>query len=105
MIPNSRGRIVNLGSDAGESARAGEAVYSATKGGVIAFTKTLAARGRAATASPSTACAPARPNTALLAQLGRHPTPGCSSASAKAVDPAAARRPSPRTSPEWSRSS
>jgi 2-hydroxycyclohexanecarboxyl-CoA dehydrogenase len=42
MIPNSRGCIVNLGSDAGRVGSTGEAVYSATKGGVIAFTKTLA---------------------------------------------------------------
>ena len=34
MIPNGRGRIVNLGSDAGRVGSTGEAVYSATKGGV-----------------------------------------------------------------------
>ena len=36
------GRIVNLGSDAGRVGSSGEAVYSAAKGGVIAFTKTIA---------------------------------------------------------------
>ena len=36
------GRIVNIASDAGRVGSSGEAVYSATKGGVIAFTKTLA---------------------------------------------------------------
>jgi 2-hydroxycyclohexanecarboxyl-CoA dehydrogenase len=36
------GRIVSLGSDAGRVGSSGEAVYSAAKGGVIAFTKTIA---------------------------------------------------------------
>lgn len=35
------GRIINIGSDAGRSGSPGEAFYSATKGGVIAFTKSL----------------------------------------------------------------
>ncbi len=42
MIPAGNGRIVNIGSDAGRVGSTGEAVYSATKGGIIAFTKTLA---------------------------------------------------------------
>lgn len=42
MIGGGGGSIVNLGSDAGRVGTAGEAVYSATKGGVIAFTKSLA---------------------------------------------------------------
>jgi 2-hydroxycyclohexanecarboxyl-CoA dehydrogenase len=36
------GRIVNIASDAGRVGSTGEAVYSACKGGVIAFTKTMA---------------------------------------------------------------
>lgn len=36
------GAIVNIGSDAGRVGSAGEAVYSAAKGGVIAFTKAVA---------------------------------------------------------------
>lgn len=36
------GRIVNIASDAGRVGSSGEAVYAGTKGGVIAFTKTLA---------------------------------------------------------------
>ena len=35
-------RIVNIGSDAGRVGSSGEVVYSATKGGVIAFAKGLA---------------------------------------------------------------
>jgi 2-hydroxycyclohexanecarboxyl-CoA dehydrogenase len=42
MIRQGGGRIVAIGSDAGRVGSTGEAVYSAAKGGVIAFTKTLA---------------------------------------------------------------
>lgn len=42
MIEQGHGTVVNLGSDAGRVGSAGEAVYSAAKGGVIAFTKTIA---------------------------------------------------------------
>jgi 2-hydroxycyclohexanecarboxyl-CoA dehydrogenase len=35
-------RIINIGSDAGRVGGSGETVYAATKGGVIAFTKSLA---------------------------------------------------------------
>ncbi len=36
------GRIVNIASDAGRVGSSGEAVYSACKGGIIAFSKTMA---------------------------------------------------------------
>ncbi|HEX7063700.1 MAG TPA: SDR family NAD(P)-dependent oxidoreductase [Bacillales bacterium] len=42
MIENGYGKVVNIGSDAGRVGSTGEAVYSATKGGIIAFSKTLA---------------------------------------------------------------
>ncbi len=42
MIERQRGRICFLASDAGRVGSSGEAVYSAAKGGVIAFSKTLA---------------------------------------------------------------
>lgn len=42
MIERGFGRIVNIASDAGRVGSAGEAVYSGCKGGVIAFTKTIA---------------------------------------------------------------
>ena len=42
MKTRGRGRIVNVASDAGRVGSSGEAVYSACKGGIIAFTKTMA---------------------------------------------------------------
>jgi 2-hydroxycyclohexanecarboxyl-CoA dehydrogenase len=42
MISGGWGRIVNIGSDAGRVGSSLEAVYSGAKGGVIAFTKTVA---------------------------------------------------------------
>jgi 2-hydroxycyclohexanecarboxyl-CoA dehydrogenase len=42
MIERGFGRIVNIGSDAGRVGSSLESVYSGAKGGVIAFTKTVA---------------------------------------------------------------
>jgi len=42
MAERRSGRVVNIASDAGRVGSSGEAVYSACKGGIIAFTKTLA---------------------------------------------------------------
>ncbi|HET9669204.1 MAG TPA: SDR family NAD(P)-dependent oxidoreductase [Casimicrobiaceae bacterium] len=42
MIERKQGRIVNIASDAGRVGSLGETVYSAAKGGLIAFTKSLA---------------------------------------------------------------
>lgn len=42
MIESGWGRIVNIGSDAGRVGSSLEAVYSGAKGGIIAFTKTIA---------------------------------------------------------------
>ncbi len=41
MMRNGGGKIINISSDAGRVGSSGEAVYSACKGGIIAFTKTL----------------------------------------------------------------
>jgi 2-hydroxycyclohexanecarboxyl-CoA dehydrogenase len=42
MKQNGSGRVVNVSSDAGRVGSSGESVYSACKGGIIAFTKTMA---------------------------------------------------------------
>lgn len=42
MAEQGHGKVVNIGSDSGRVGSSGEAVYSAAKGGVIAFTKTIA---------------------------------------------------------------
>lgn len=42
MIEAKKGKIVNISSDAGRVGSSGETVYAAAKGGVIAFTKSLA---------------------------------------------------------------
>jgi 2-hydroxycyclohexanecarboxyl-CoA dehydrogenase len=42
MVAAGGGAVVNIASDAGRVGSSGEAVYSACKGGIIAFTKTLA---------------------------------------------------------------
>jgi 2-hydroxycyclohexanecarboxyl-CoA dehydrogenase len=42
MISRNYGKIVSIASDAGRVGSSGESVYSACKGGIIAFTKTLA---------------------------------------------------------------
>jgi len=42
MLARGRGRIVNISSDAARVGSSGEAVYSACKGGMISFSKTLA---------------------------------------------------------------
>jgi 2-hydroxycyclohexanecarboxyl-CoA dehydrogenase len=45
MQERRRGRIVNVASEAGRVGSSGSAVYSAAKGGVIGFTKTIAREG------------------------------------------------------------
>jgi 2-hydroxycyclohexanecarboxyl-CoA dehydrogenase len=42
MVARGHGRIVNISSDAGRVGSSQEAVYSACKGGIIAFSKTVA---------------------------------------------------------------
>ena len=42
MTRKGYGKIINIASDAGRVGSTGEAVYSAAKGGIIAFTKTIA---------------------------------------------------------------
>jgi 2-hydroxycyclohexanecarboxyl-CoA dehydrogenase len=45
MLERGWGRIINIGSDAGRVGSSLESVYSGAKGGIIAFTKTIAREG------------------------------------------------------------
>ena len=42
MVARKKGRIVNIASDAARVGSSGEAVYAACKGGIVAFSKTIA---------------------------------------------------------------
>lgn len=68
MVEREYGKVVNIGSDAGKVGSSGEAVYSATKGGVIAFTKTLAREVARAGVNVNCVC-PGPTDTALLDQV------------------------------------
>jgi 2-hydroxycyclohexanecarboxyl-CoA dehydrogenase len=70
MVARGGGRVVNLGSDAGKVGSSGEAVYSATKGGVIAFTKTLAREVASSGVTVNCVC-PGPTDTALLDQVAQ----------------------------------
>jgi 2-hydroxycyclohexanecarboxyl-CoA dehydrogenase len=69
MAEQGGGRVVNLGSDAGRVGSSGEAVYSAAKGGVIAFTKTIA-REMARHRVTVNCVSPGPTDTALFASMG-----------------------------------
>lgn len=68
MIERSAGRIVNIASDAGRVGSSGEVVYSATKGGVIAFSKALAREVAKHQITVNVVC-PGPTDTALLGQV------------------------------------
>lgn len=68
MIERQAGRIVCIASDAGRVGSSGEVVYSATKGGVIAFGKALA-REVARHGITVNAVCPGPTDTALLDQV------------------------------------
>lgn len=68
MIEQGYGRIVNIGSDAGRVGSSGEAVYSATKGGIIAMSKTLAREMARHKISINTVC-PGPSDTPLFEQI------------------------------------
>ena len=68
MIEQGAGTVVNLASDAGRVGSSGEAVYSATKGGIIAFTKTIA-REVARNGVTANCVCPGPTDTPLFAEL------------------------------------
>jgi len=65
MAERRRGKVVNIASDAARVGSSGEAVYSATKGGVVALTKTLARENAARGVSLNVVC-PGPTDTGLL---------------------------------------
>ena len=71
MTRRARGRIVNIASDAGRVGSANEAVYSACKGGIIAFAKALAREVAAQHITINTVC-PGPTETQLFAEVAGH---------------------------------
>lgn len=68
MAERKRGKVVNIASDAGRVGSSGEAVYAACKGGIIAFTKTLARELARRGISLNVVC-PGPTDTPLFAQV------------------------------------
>lgn len=68
MIEAGWGRIVNIGSDAGRVGSPLEAVYSGAKGGIIAFTKTIAREVARSGITANTVC-PGPTATPLLDEI------------------------------------
>ncbi|MFT4280595.1 SDR family NAD(P)-dependent oxidoreductase [Microbacterium sp.] len=56
MLARGRGRIINISSEAGRIGAAGQAVYGATKGGIIAFGKSVAQEVAADGVTVNTVC-------------------------------------------------
>jgi 2-hydroxycyclohexanecarboxyl-CoA dehydrogenase len=65
MIAGGGGKVVNIASDAGRVGSSGESVYSACKGGLIAFSKTLARECARRNVQVNAVC-PGPTDTALL---------------------------------------
>ncbi|HEY0200718.1 MAG TPA: 2-hydroxycyclohexanecarboxyl-CoA dehydrogenase [Burkholderiaceae bacterium] len=66
MAERKRGRIVNVASDAARVGSSGEAVYAACKGGLVAFSKTIAREHARHGITVNVVC-PGPTDTALLA--------------------------------------
>ncbi len=69
MSSQGHGTVVNIASDAGRVGSSGEAVYSAAKGGIIAFTKSIAREMARHQINVNCVC-PGPTDTALFATLG-----------------------------------
>jgi 2-hydroxycyclohexanecarboxyl-CoA dehydrogenase len=68
MAEQGSGAVINIGSDAGRVGSSGEAVYSAAKGGIIAFTKTAAREMARSKVSVNCVC-PGPADTPLFAGI------------------------------------
>ncbi|WP_328766800.1 SDR family NAD(P)-dependent oxidoreductase [Streptomyces sp. NBC_00286] len=71
MIERESGHIIHIASDAGRVGSSGEVVYSATKGGVIAFGKALAREVARHGITVNSVC-PGPTETALLGQVAEY---------------------------------
>jgi 2-hydroxycyclohexanecarboxyl-CoA dehydrogenase len=69
MAAQGSGSVVNLASDAGRVGSSGEAVYSAAKGGIIAFSKATAREMARHQVNVNCVC-PGPTDTALFASMG-----------------------------------
>jgi 2-hydroxycyclohexanecarboxyl-CoA dehydrogenase len=69
MAERGFGRVVNVASDAGRVGSSGESIYSACKGGIIAFTKTLAREMARKKITANTVC-PGPTDTPLFQSFG-----------------------------------
>jgi 2-hydroxycyclohexanecarboxyl-CoA dehydrogenase len=67
MVERRRGRIVNVASDAARVGSSGEAVYAACKGGLVAFSKTIAREHARHGITVNVVC-PGPTDTALFAE-------------------------------------
>ncbi len=68
MLEAKSGKIINVASDAGRVGSLGETVYSAAKGGLIAFTKGLAREGARYNVTANCVC-PGPTDTPLMAAV------------------------------------
>ena len=68
MMERKYGKIISISSDAGRVGSTGEAVYSACKGGIISFTKTLAREMARYQINVNCVC-PGATDTPLLAEI------------------------------------
>jgi len=73
MVERKYGKIVNISSDAGRVGSSGEAVYAACKGGIIAFTKTMAREMARYSINVNCVC-PGATDTPLLAEMTKGET-------------------------------
>ncbi len=69
MVEQRAGSIVNLGSDAARVGSSGEAVYSAAKGGIVSFSKTIAREMARNKINVNCVC-PGPTDTELFASIG-----------------------------------
>ncbi|MBI4083761.1 MAG: glucose 1-dehydrogenase [Candidatus Lambdaproteobacteria bacterium] len=75
MVQRRRGRVISISSDAGRVGSSGESVYSACKGGIIAFTKTMARELARSNIQLNTVC-PGPTDTPLLAAVAAESATG-----------------------------